>query len=78
MKKQENLTQAKRIGEMLIQVAQDITADNRRTIIDKLNISMATLSKYLGGKVADSDTGASILVCCRAIIKKRERQIKAA
>lgn len=69
------MTQAQRMGEALKKLKVDVTADDRKALIDELGYTSATIVAYLNGDVKDNDTAVKIITFFRGRITEREKAL---
>ena len=71
------MTQAERLGKVLKAIKPDVTADDRKAVVQstELGYKPPTISKYLNGEVMNNDTAAKLIIFLKARIAKREKSI---
>ena len=70
-------TQAERLGEQLIKLRPDVTAQDRKDAVAEFGFTTATISRYLNGSVLDNDTAANLISFFNSKIENREKVIPA-
>lgn len=65
--------QSERLSEILKQIKIDVTEVDRKLALAKFKCTVATLSKYLNGKVQNSDTATEFIVFFKERIAERDR-----
>lgn len=69
------VTQFDRLRKRFEDIRPDVTAEDRKCVIDSLGIASSTLSMYLNGDIRDLDTGVKILKILREKIEARNQII---
>jgi DNA-directed RNA polymerase specialized sigma54-like protein len=69
------LTQKEKLSDAFKAIKPNVTADDRKAAETELGKEKSTISRYLGGRVMDLDTGIQLYTFFKKRIDKREKAI---
>lgn len=72
------LTQKEQLTEELLKISPNVTTQDRKDLIERHNLSRATIDWYLQGRVMNLDTATTILKFLSDRINERQRIIEEA
>lgn len=70
------MTQAEKFSEELKRLSPDVTAEDRIEAVNLLDVSSATVVRYLNGEVRNNDLAASMITMFRRKISLRDKVLK--
>ena len=69
----EHIYQSEIFATELKRLNNDVTASDRKAICKERNLTRATISSYLNGKVRDNDTAATLIAFFKERIQERNK-----
>ena len=74
-KQQKPLTQLARLREQLLALEPEVTAQDRKKLAQKLNITKSCISQYLHGNIRNTDRAIEMISILHECLQKREVKI---